>query len=79
MKSKLKEYLKTVQEQQVQCKVKSFIIEVTSNDNFRVIINYIEDEILKNKYSDFFEGHDERNKEKIKEIKAIIRNQYKVK
>lgn len=79
MTSKLKEYLKTVQELQLQCKVSSFIIEVTSNDNFRVIINYIEDEILKNKYSDFFEGDDERNKEKIKDIKAIIRNQYKVK
>lgn len=76
MKSKLREYLKTVQEQQVQCKVSNFIIEVTQNDNFRVIIDYVEDEIRKNKYFDFYEDDDENSKEKIKEIKTIIRNQY---
>lgn len=76
MKGKLREYLKTVQEQQVQCKVSSFIVEVTKNDNFRVIIDYVEDEIRKNKYFDFYEDDDESSKEKIKEIKTIIRNQY---
>lgn len=76
MTSKLREYLKTVQEQQVQCKVSNFIIEVTANDNFRAIIDYNEDGIRKNKYFDFFEGDNENNKNKIKEIKTIIREQY---
>lgn len=75
MTSKLREYLKTVQELQAQCKVSDFIIEVTTNDNFRAIIDYNEDGIRKNKYFDFFEGDDENSKNQIKEIKTIIRNQ----
>lgn len=76
MKSKLREYLKTVQEQQTQCKEFPFIIEVDSSSCFHVIIRYYEDGIRKNKYCEFYDDDDERSKEKIKEIKTIIRNQY---
>lgn len=77
MSSKFREYLKTVQEQQAQCMEFPFIIEVVSSSNFRVIIRFYEDGIRKNKLLDFFEDDDENSKNKIKEIKTIIREQYK--
>lgn len=76
MTSKLRGYLKTVQEQQAQCKEYPFIIGVDSSSCFHVIIRYYEDGIRKNKYCEFYEGDDEGSKNKIKEIKTIIRNQY---
>ena len=75
MTSKLREYLKTVQEQQVLRKDGLFIIEVQTSFSFCVVIRCIIDGIRQNKGFEFFEDDDERNKEKIKEIKTIIRNQ----
>lgn len=78
MTSKLKEYLKTVQELQSICNYSTirFVIDVFRHQTeFRVLIEYLEDGIRKNKYFDFFEGDDENSKNQIKEIKTIIREQ----
>lgn len=78
MTSKLKEYLKTVQELQSICNYSTirFVIDVFRHQTeFRALIEYLEDGIRKNKYFDFFEGDDENSKNQIKEIKTIIREQ----
>lgn len=81
MTSKFREYLKTVQELQVQGKVAEFTIDMTSNYLFNVIIQYRYSDGMgeerKRAYFDFYDGmDDEKCKDYIRQIKKIIREQY---
>lgn len=76
MKSKLREYLKTVQELQAICNysTRRFVIDVFHQTEFRVLIEYLEDGELKRVYFDFHECHSEGWYEgNIKNIKTIVR------
>lgn len=75
MKSKLREYLKTVQELQSICNnsTSRFVIDVFNHNEFKVFVDYIEDDELKRAYFDF---HDCRSEDwyedNIKNIKTIV-------
>lgn len=76
MTSKLKEYLKTVQELQSICNNSTirFVIDVFRHQTeFRVLIEYLEDGERRNAYFDFHENLSEGwYEDNIKNIKKIV-------
>lgn len=75
MSSKFREYLKTVQELQSICNnsTRRFVIDVFNQNEFRVLIEYLEDGELKRTYFDFHECRSEDwCEDNIKKLKTIV-------